>query len=595
MEEAGLRNIYARGVYWPWERTGWVAEKAGMQLWDFVAAAIKNLKEDFSCNVIWFVNIGLEDAARVCDLAEKYEVKVLPNINPLLNLGYNGMNSPQALRKAAREAFTALGQKKALGAYVLIDEPRRVMTGQIELFRKEMKKIDPDRDCIVVSMNRDTEAYAHQTNLPVVCVDIYPFGGDRSPNIPNPAPASQNYYRGALTALAEAALRNNKKLWVMPQAFAENWGPWWYDENMNVVIEPGTYRHWRMPILPEIRWQIWEGVRAGSQGFVFFVLLPSGNDWDGKDKPPVKMVKMAADVREKKWPVTEKQVRTGSAEALLYKNGSATPQMKEAGRVFALLSKMESLLSTWQPADFPVAFVEETFKTGTFLSGTGDTCRFLVVVNDNLEETVEKDVFFLPNVRKITDLISGKELSIVKGNTGEFLQTRLSLEAGGGTILKVEFQQDEPGFLTFEEDFSLASLGVKLNEAFRKPMMRPFSTGWDWVVEKEKEAPAEAKGVIVLENVSKPFPSPVAGVLTSSGSQFEAYLFVEGKFHQPESLIVEWHGNDGKRGWLMSNNYHLPVRLFPGLKEVRLLLSDGVRVSRILVWVIPKPESQPKF
>jgi len=586
MKKMELKNLSARGVYWPWERTKYVAQNSGMEFWKFVEETLKKLKEDFHCNVVWFVNIGMEDAVKVCDVAGKYEIMVLPNINPFLNLAYYGVKSDESIKQAARDTYKLLGSKKSLGAYVLVDEPRRVMTRQMEIFRREMKKVDVERDCLVVTMNCDTQSYAHQTNFPVLCVDIYPFGGDRSPNIPNPAAASQLYYRNTLTALFQEAVKNGKHLWVMPGVFAENWGPWWYDENMNVVIEPGTYRHWRMPTVEETRWQIWEGVRSGCQGIVFYVFLPAVNDWDGKGEIPEKMAKVSADVKEKKWPVTDKQIKTGMAEALLYKNGTPTPQMKEIGRVFEVLSRWEKMFISWKKAEFPVVFTEDTFCTATFVSPEQEAKRLVVVVNDNLKEKKEKELIFLPHVSKVADLVSGKEIALKKENG--FLKTFLTLQPGSGTILQVEFQQQQPGFVVFDEDFSLATLGVKLNHLVRKPVRRGFGTGWDWVVEKEKDSPPDARGVVTLENISRPFPSLTAGFSVSPAGQFEVYLFLEGNFQKPESVIVEWSGNDGKQGWLMSNNYHLPVKIFPGIKDIRINLSDGVSLNRIRCWAIPK-------
>jgi len=46
----------------------------------------------------------------------------------------------------------------------------------------------------------------------------------------------------------------------MPQSFADPQGPWWLDEQKLVVIEPGSYWHWRMPTVAEIHWQTWEAV-----------------------------------------------------------------------------------------------------------------------------------------------------------------------------------------------------------------------------------------------------------------------------------------------------------------------------------------------
>lgn len=577
-------EIFCTGVYWPWERTKWVAENSGLDFWKFVEEKIKELKNEFNCKIIWFVNISIEDASKVCDIAEKYGIYVFPCISPILHLAYHGIRNTDDIKKAVNETYKILGNKKSLGAYVLVDEPRRVMTKQMEIFRRALKEVDKNRESIVVTMNSDTESYAYQTNFPVLCVDIYPFGGDKSPNIPNPAISSQRYYRSVLNSLYKEAKKNGKKLWVMGQVFAENWGPWWYDENMNVVIEPGAYIHRRMPTIEETRWQIWEALRTGCKGVVFFVYLPCPNNWNGKGDIPEKLLKSSQTAINNKWPITKNQIKTNMAEALLYKNGSPTPQMKEMGRIFGIISKYEDLIFSFEPSDFPVVFVEEPFKTNTFLSSKDEKVRYVIIINDDLKETKEKKILFLPNVKSVYDILSKKEINLESEDNSDFLTTYLKLEPGSGTILKVEFY-NECGFLVFKEDFSIATMGVETKNIIRRPIKRFWGTGFEWIIEKEKDAPPDTKGIITFRDILKPFPSPIGGF---NILQNDIYIFIEGNHKKAESLIVEWVDKDGKKGWLMSNNYHLPCKIPSGTKDINIYIEDGVSINKILIWTIPK-------
>ena len=71
----------------------------------------------------------------------------------------------------------------------------------------------------------------------------------------------------------------------MPGAFAEIWGDWYYDKDMNVVVQPGAFLNWRMPTAGETRWQVWEGLASGAKGVIYFVLFPPGNDRGASSAP----------------------------------------------------------------------------------------------------------------------------------------------------------------------------------------------------------------------------------------------------------------------------------------------------------------------
>ena len=107
--------------------------------------------------------------------------------------------------------------------YVLKDEAKLTETQQMETWSRMMQEADPKRDCILVSQPGTTEGYSFETSLPVICTDIYFFGGDGSVNIPNPSSSSQRSYRGSIEALVDMTEKNGKKAWVMPQAFTEYW------------------------------------------------------------------------------------------------------------------------------------------------------------------------------------------------------------------------------------------------------------------------------------------------------------------------------------------------------------------------------------
>jgi len=583
-KQSAVESVFVRGVYWPWERLDFVAKNAGLEKWTFADRLLASLRKDFHCNLVWIVNIGLDDAAKMCDLAEKHGILILPNINPFLSMTYNGFTRIADVEAAAKEAARVLGGKKALGAYVLRDEPRSWHAAQMEEFRRAMLKADPTRPSIVVSMNLDTETYIRKTGFPIVCTDNYPFGGDRSPNIPSTVASSQSYYRGVVSAHARESIKAGKRMWVMPQIFADAWGPWWFDTKGCMVIEPGSYYHWRMPTVAETNWQIWEGVRTGCTGVAFYVLFGSGNTWDGAAPVPERMARQAEAVRKNGWPLVAKRLETGAGDGMLFPNGEPTPQMRAMGETFGVLKTLEPVLLDMSPAPFPAVFAAKPFTVNTFAASDGT--RYAVVVNDDVKTAREESLHFLPHTAKVEVASGGGTLALGAEPVGGLLAAPLKLPPGGGAVLKLSYGGKDPGLLLFEEDFSTATLGVKLERLVRQPVRRAFGAGWEWIVQKEKDAPPDAKGVIAIENISKP-GGATGGVLTSPKTQLAVYCAVEGNFSAPESLVVAAVGADGKERWLQSNTYHLPVRVEQGTDRLRIELADKVSVNRILLWAVP--------
>jgi len=593
-----LKDHFARGVYWKLELAegGYDVNPAGGRIkgpkyWQGLDDMMKMLANDFNINLIWDSDSeDMKDVVKASEIAEKYGIKLIACTGPFygVSCGRCGFTSGDTIKDAAREEVNALGGKSAFGGYVLQDEPAPCLAKQMEIFRRALKEADPTRDSIVVTMNKDTDTYAHRTGFPILCVDCYPFGGDRSSSIPNPAPASQGYYRAVVGGLAKEAQKTGKWLWVMPQVYADFQGPWWYDENKQVVVEPGAHRQWRMPTIEETRWQLWEGIRSGCKGEVIFALGPGhGSTWDGKGAVPEAMAEAAAYAKDIKWPVANKQVRTGKGMTLLYSDGTPTPQMIEAGKTFAVLAGMEKLLLSLEPADFPASFAQGPFfSTATFAGSLSPSSRYIVVVNDNLNQPEREQVFFLPHTKQVKDIVTGKILPLREETADNMLSASLELEPGSGAVLEVEFAKGEPGLILFDEDFSLPVMAVGTKNIVRTPVAPPWGLPWKWIVESEVGLPPHPKGALTIGNMSN-LGGPTGGVL-HSGAQLDVYMYIEGNLGAAESLIVEWVDNDGKRGWLRSNNYNLPIPMPRDIKEVEMQLAHGTSVSRILLWAVPQ-------
>jgi len=342
-----------------------------------------------------------------------------------------------------------------------------------------------------------------------------------------------------------------------------------------------------MPTIAETNWQIWEGVRSGCTGVAFYVLFGAGNTWDGTGPVPERMTKQAESVKRNGWPVVAARIDTGAGDAMLFPNGTPTPQMQAMGETFQVLERLEPTLLDMKPAPFPAVFAAAPFRVATF--ATSDGTRYGVVVNDDVTIERERLVHFLPHTTAV-EMVTGRgALVLTPDAVGGLVSAPLRLPPGGGAILKISFEGKDPGLLLFDEDFSVATLGVKLDKVVRQPVRLPYGAGWDWIVREEKDLPPDVTGAVVLENISKP-GGATGGALTTPKTRVAVYGMVEGDFSAPESLVITAVAPDGTSRWLQSNNYHLPVRVEQGIQSLRIELTDRVSLSRILLWAVPEKD-----
>ncbi len=467
-----LTKVFPTGVFWPWERTQPNADFAGMELWDFVDYTMKSLKEHH-CDTLWFVNIVPGDTARqVLQLAEKHGLKVMLNTH-LLSYFYHGFNTFGEAEQLARRSVNEVGDSPALLGYVLKDEPLLYSLAQCSYFYRLMKKMDPKRDSAAIVMNRQSESFLMESDLPVICTDIYYFGHDKSTNIPNPPKNSQREFTRAIGGLNKVAARHGKNSWLMPQMFGDVWGRH-YLKDGKMVVEPGSYLHWRMPTDAETRWQIWEGVRLGSTGMLFYVLYPPIPLQDSPDKikpdtPEAKRLasmdkNAAAAAKWKHQELTKEQQEIDPGEGVMQPGGKPTPQMLVMGECFKTLRQNADWLAVRKRAPFPVIFAgDDTTGVATFELPGDYAKRRGVIVNHDLKETRNLKVLAAPNVSKIINLNTGKELPLEQIIDG-FKSFQIELAAGDGALLDLEFVNGEPGMLLCREEFTQLSMHkVKFN------------------------------------------------------------------------------------------------------------------------------------
>ncbi|HID06390.1 MAG TPA: hypothetical protein EYP10_04500 [Armatimonadetes bacterium] len=555
------QSEFVCGVYMPWERIGWVAKNAGMDKWTYCAKLMGELAERYNVNLVWVVNIATEDAVRICRLGAKHGIKVMPTASTMLHWFY--WLGPRQFDEYVQRTAEAFAKVEGFYAYVLVDEPRTHDMMRIEAMRAALERIDPRHPSFAVTMVRDTESAAKRTRFHVLVTDVYPFFAPLSPNGPNTPQASRAYYRFCIMQLAKLAQRAGKLHWVMPQIFADVWGPWHYDKQMNVVLERGAYHHWRMPTLGEVRWQIWNAIASGAKGIVFFVLFPAPNE--RKPTEPYRGRPLPSNL-----PLAERAVSTGMGCALLYNNGTPTPQMKVMAQQFAICRRLSDLLMNLEPSVMPVGFAREPLYVATLTHrGTGET--FIVVINDDTDNAVEATISLMPHVESVRDVISGQRFRAGQSN-GEFGQVRLRVDAGSGRLLQIAAREGAGAMCIIYDDFETQVIAAKLQNAERRLLRAPWGIGW------------------IGEIIPKGNSATVEYDLSRKPIAQRGKLFIWLDIRTAESLneaVALRTSTDGKNFKQVTvNEPPLPTPLPEGTKWIRITLSGNTALRSVTINVV---------
>ncbi len=425
------------GVYWPWERTDRIANNVGVEKWAFVQQTCEMLGRS-GVNTIWVVNIGSSDTKRLAAIAGKAHIELLPcigEIEPHNCGGTMGMDPKQAdfhakaieyYRKTIPQVVQELGPERAnIRAWVLCDEPSGPFADLMEPMRQIFVEADPERPVTAVSMWVDTPNLVAKTRLTTFCVDLYPFFSAGNPNGPNRPDSSRNFLTSNAQAMVDAAGKDGRTGLLMPQCYNEIWGPYRQERNGSLTALPGAFVHWRTPTPAEIRWQIWEGLRLGVKGTVFFCLLGPGES------------------NEKAAPITDpalqslivRQPTPVGPASLLDQNGLATSQFSEMSALYVALGRQRELLRRLKRIETDWLTAAGGTQTGSFEDPkTGR--MFVVVVNPDFDRPAEAMLTAHTRIRKVRDVLGRSNPSIHVLTDGSRTFT-VSLTPGSGAILEI--------------------------------------------------------------------------------------------------------------------------------------------------------------
>jgi len=556
--DAMAAELFPRGVYWPQERVEWLAARAGQDVWTYTDRLLAELHDRQHCNFIWVVNIGTDDLKRLAAAGAAHGVQVAGTVEPVL--WWRQHRTSEFAVKCARETADRLSRTDGLYAYVLIDEPRKWELSYLDEVRRELGLLDSTRPSLTVTMTIDTLAAIQGTGFPLITTDIYPFFSDGNPNGPNPAPASREYYRETAGFFAQQCAEVGKTFWVMPGAFAEIWGDWYYDKDMNVVVQPGAFVNWRMPTAGETRWQVWEGLASGAKGVIYFVLFPPGNDRTASSAPGPP----AGDDSLRKVAET---TPTGMPAALLNIDSTPTPQMTAMGEAFRDLERLAPVLQGLSRCDVQAVFAGEPFHCATFRDAKGSL--YAIVVNDNTDQRVTGDVTVLPGIERVRDLRTGEELTLKAERKDALQRAVASLEPGGGTLLELVADPARRPLATAVEDFSVPVIAGEVSDA--RVIFAPLNYRIGW-----------SHDLAQVDN-SRP------GTLTCEVST----LTGDPKAHRPSGPIyIVYRGRPGSGAVELSfsadgesfatagaNEFDAPIVLPPEARYLRFTIRGGAALS----------------
>ena len=402
------RRDFPVGVYASWELANAYADQNGLPLREFLDSCLAKCREN-GVNALWVTNIGVEDLPLVQEVCRKHSIRLLANAcEGRVDSYFADEASPLREQvKRMREAASA-----ELDYWIISDEPDVKHAEHLRQYVGILRETDPARHRAFVVTHHMIDALVGKVPVEMAAVDPYPFFGPDDPNGPHTDASSIAHFRGVGEHFVRVCRAAGVEPWLMPQAFAEIWGGYRYDGDGMLYARPGAYLHWITPTVEQIRWQVFESIRQGAQGIVFFQLYPPMLPSFGNQEMP--------DVPWKE--VLLKEGKAAGFGGLLTVHGKSTPQLAELGRIFPLLRKYSELLLGALPAERVPKWLGDTPASvcvAAFRQPVGHKV-FLVLVNDNFNQPSSVGVLR----SDLRDLVSGKMVGAA-----------LELPPGGGAIL----------------------------------------------------------------------------------------------------------------------------------------------------------------
>lgn len=523
---SGTETFYPLGVYWPHSYVNDFARHETTETWTYVDRVLGEL-ERHHCNFIWVTLIDDPSARRLCELADRHGIQVGLQPEAVHHPRRTRQAAtPQAAAAAAKETFETFRDVRGIWGYVLDDEPPIAALPYLEALERELVQLDPTRPVTTVFRRTEAGPAIARHAFGIVTYDNYPFGHERDPNLPNTPSSSRDYFRGITETLGRQCDARGIDFWVMPGAFQEIWGNWYWSQQKTVVAEPGAYLHWRMPTVGETRWQIWESVACGARGVIFFTLWPDRNfERTGPDSPRDPQSEARA-LSDEAGPRVEQTIDTGQPGALLHVDSTATEQLVAMGETYQDVARLAPTLRGLRFSNIPVVFPSAPFRAQTFRDGQNN--YYAVLVNDDTDRPAQATVSVLPGFQNVRDLRAERDLALQPAADFDELSrvanglqsTIVSLEAGGGTLLRLEADIASRPLAKVVEDFSSPNTIGSRERAEVRITPSDWNVAWNHEVVPSRDArdlPATVTGRVHHNKLSLQPSGPIYVVYQGDG------------------------------------------------------------------------------
>lgn len=313
------------------------------------------------------------------DTAQRHGIRVIVHLDEVNSFIW----SPQRFASedcvaAFRQAVAEVSGHPATAGYYLVDEPAPTAENiaNIRLCRRIVEALDPAHPGFSC-LNTGWDVIFAQVGYQVLLVDIYPlYSADLRGD-------TLQGYLGALDAAHAAAA--GAPLWLIPQNFG---------------FKP---RPESIPGPNQVTLLCWEAIARGAKGLIHFI-YQSTTEIQGE--------RLAGIVADDLKPLDHRHAETKALHQ-------------------ALAPLRQTLLGLTRQAR-SIAAADAGFDVQTFVDRAG--AQFMVVVNQDLEETRTVQVRFaddVPKAKAVTNVASG---AVVGDGSG----AALSLAPGSGALLRLE-------------------------------------------------------------------------------------------------------------------------------------------------------------
>ena len=397
-----IKEYFPLGVCVYLHAFGECAKLQGMEMWDFTAQALDDIKAHH-CNMVFVGNVVEKDLKKLVDLAEERGMRVYPQV---LSIQYPRQLKKKEtrryvfnnrIRKIVERLIPKYRDRYGLLAWGMAEEIKPDIVEEFKDYQDLIAKLDPAHPGVILHNNQIALDKSCKLLKPeIIGRDSYPFDNHRSGAI------SIFQQEKALEEGYQSAKSCGANFWAM-QAGCYTYNR--YDKLGGI----GN----RYPTPKEMRLQSWVAILHGAKGLIYFLYVG-----------------------------VPEQCKSGeSLRGLRTARGGETAQWKELGETFRDISFFTPLLVRLDKLDESIASSDNSnIAVETFAARKEGKERYLIVVNRNTVHA-EKVKVKVKSEDRIYDL---RVMQRLKAVTLEDFSKEFEVEIGpgDGNIYLIGNEQD---------------------------------------------------------------------------------------------------------------------------------------------------------